>query len=65
LFGLGAGLAVLIDATLVRGVLVPAAMRLLGRAAWWAPAWLRRVHDRVGVSEATPEPEPQPEPALR
>ena len=65
LFGLGAGLAVLIDATLVRGVLVPAAMRLLGRAAWWAPAWLRRVHDRVGVSEATPQPEPQPEPALR
>ena len=51
LFGLGAGLAVLVDATLVRGVLVPAAMRLLGRSAWWAPRGLRSIHDRIGVSE--------------
>jgi putative drug exporter of the RND superfamily len=52
LFGLGTGLAILLDATLVRGVLVPAAMRLLGRAAWWAPGPLRRVHRRLALSEA-------------
>jgi RND superfamily putative drug exporter len=52
MFGLGAGLAILIDATLVRGVLVPASMRLLGRVAWWAPSPLRRVHARVALEEA-------------
>ncbi|MFI2475342.1 MMPL family transporter [Nocardia xishanensis] len=51
-FGLGAGLAILIDATLVRGVLVPVAMRLLGRAAWFAPRPLRLVHARIGLAEA-------------
>jgi RND superfamily putative drug exporter len=51
LFGLGAGFAVLIDATLVRGVLVPAAMRLLGRAAWYAPAPLCRLYRRVAVAD--------------
>jgi RND superfamily putative drug exporter len=52
LFGLGSGLAILIDATLVRGVLVPAAMRVLGRAAWYSPRLLRRVYARVALSEA-------------
>jgi RND superfamily putative drug exporter len=52
MFGLGCGLAILIDALLVRGVLVPAAMRVLGRAAWWAPGPLRRLHRRIGLSEA-------------
>ncbi|TNC25441.1 MMPL family transporter [Amycolatopsis alkalitolerans] len=52
MFGIGTGLAVLLDATLVRGVLLPAGMRLLGRHAWWAPAPLRRLHSRVGLSEA-------------
>ncbi len=52
LFGIGSGLAILIDATLIRGILVPAGMRALGRAAWWAPAPLRRLHNRVGISEA-------------
>src|SRR6266545_2298214 len=52
LFGLGSGLAILIDATLVRGVLVPAAMRVLGRAAWYSPRVLRRAHARVALSEA-------------
>lgn len=52
MFGIGAGLAILIDATLVRGVLVPAAMRVLGRAAWWSPAPLRRVHARVALEDA-------------
>jgi RND superfamily putative drug exporter len=55
-FGLGAGLAILIDATLVRGVLVPAAMRILGEQAWWAPRPLRRLHRRVGLSESAPAP---------
>ena len=52
LFGIGSGLAILIDATLVRGVLVPATMRLLGPAAWWAPRGLRRVSARLALSEA-------------
>ena len=52
LFGLGTGLAVLVDATLVRGVLLPASMRLLGEAAWWAPSPLRALHRRIGLSEA-------------
>lgn len=43
LFGTGMALAVLVDATLVRGVLVPAFMRLAGRANWWAPRWLPSV----------------------
>jgi RND superfamily putative drug exporter len=57
-FGLGCGLAVLIDALLIRGVLVPAAMRLLGRRAWWAPGPLRRLHERIGVSEGSGEEVP-------
>ena len=52
LFGIGAGLAILIDATLVRGILVPASMRVLGRAAWWTPGPLRRMHARVALEEA-------------
>ena len=52
LFGVGAGFAVIIDATLVRAVLVPACQRLLGRAAWYAPAPLRRLQTRVGLTEA-------------
>jgi putative drug exporter of the RND superfamily len=52
LFGIGAGFAVIIDATLVRAVLVPAAMRVLGRAAWYAPARLRRLQTRIGLAEA-------------
>ena len=49
LFGLGLALAVLIDATLVRLVVVPSAMALLGRRNWWLPAWLDRVLPRVRV----------------
>jgi RND superfamily putative drug exporter len=52
MFGIGAGLAILIDATLVRGILVPAAMRLLGPAAWYSPRPLRRVYARVALSES-------------
>ncbi|HEU5474826.1 MAG TPA: MMPL family transporter [Actinophytocola sp.] len=59
LFGIGTGLAILIDATLIRGVLVPVGMRLLGRGAWWAPGPLRRIHERVGLREAPSAPEPE------
>ncbi|WP_199432149.1 MMPL family transporter [Qaidamihabitans albus] len=58
MFGLGTGLAILIDATIIRGLLVPAGMRVLGSRAWWSPGPLRRLHDRVGVHEA-PAPEPR------
>lgn len=60
MFGLGSGLAILIDAIAVRGVLVPAAMRLLGRSAWYAPGPLRRFHDRFGLSEGAPGAVPAP-----
>ncbi|MDQ6749935.1 MAG: MMPL family transporter [Actinomycetota bacterium] len=49
--GLGTALAVVIDATLVRALLVPSLMALMGRWNWWAPRPLRRLHDRVGVHE--------------
>jgi RND superfamily putative drug exporter len=52
MLGLGMALAVLVDATLVRGVLVPAFMRLAGDWNWWAPRPLRRLHEHVGVSDA-------------
>ncbi|MFG3023142.1 MMPL family transporter [Streptomyces sp. NPDC048254] len=58
MFGLGSGIAILIDAVAVRGVLVPAAMRLLGRSAWYAPGFLRRFHARYGLSEGGPVPAP-------
>ncbi len=51
MLGLGIALAVLMDAMVVRSLLVPAIMRLTGRATWWAPAPLRRFHARFGVSE--------------
>ena len=54
LFGLGLALAVLMDATIVRALLVPAFMGLAGDANWWAPRWLRSVHDRFGLSESEP-----------
>ena len=49
--GVGLAIAVLVDATLVRTLLVPATMRLLGELNWWAPARLRRLHDRIGLHE--------------
>ncbi|GAA1890394.1 MMPL family transporter [Streptomyces durmitorensis] len=61
MFGLGSGLAILIDAVAVRGILVPAAMRLLGRSAWYAPGFLRKVHGRFGLSEGLAAPEPSAE----
>ncbi|CAM5449383.1 membrane protein [Streptomyces spiroverticillatus] len=51
LLGAGLALAVLVDATLVRGILVPAVMKLCGRANWWAPQPLRRLHGKVGLRD--------------
>lgn len=54
LIGMGLALAILVDATIIRGLLVPSFMRLLGKANWWAPAFLRPVHRRFGISESAP-----------
>ncbi|MFE4663999.1 MMPL family transporter [Streptomyces sp. NPDC056716] len=51
MLGLGIALAVLMDAMVVRSLLVPSVMRLTGRATWWAPGPLRRLHERFGLSE--------------
>lgn len=51
--GIGLALAVVVDATIVRSLLVPATMRLLGEWNWWAPAPMRRFHDRFGLHEPT------------
>jgi RND superfamily putative drug exporter len=51
--GLGMALAVAIDATLVRALVVPATMRLLGRLNWWAPAPLARLYLRLGLGEGS------------
>ncbi|MFJ9029414.1 MMPL family transporter [Streptomyces sp. NPDC102274] len=51
MLGLGIALAVLMDAMVVRSLLVPAVMKLTGRVTWWAPGPLRRFHDRFGLSE--------------
>jgi RND superfamily putative drug exporter len=50
--GLGTAIAVLIDATLIRALLVPSLMELLGRWNWWAPRPLQRLHARIGLGEA-------------
>jgi len=49
--GLGVTVAILLDATIVRALLVPAFMRIAGGANWWAPSWLRKVHQRVGLQD--------------
>lgn len=51
MFGLGLTLAVLADATLVRLILMPAFMHLLGEWNWWAPAWMTRIHHRIGLRD--------------
>ncbi len=64
LFGFGLGVAVLVDAFIVRATLVPALMKLAGEWNWWAPAPLRRLHERFGLAEGGPPHEPAlcPEP---
>jgi uncharacterized membrane protein YdfJ with MMPL/SSD domain len=55
--GIGTALAVLIDASIIRALLVPSLMAMLGRWGWWAPRPLRRLHRRIGRSEMDPVPE--------
>jgi uncharacterized membrane protein YdfJ with MMPL/SSD domain len=50
--GLGTAIAVLIDALIIRSLLVPSLMEMLGKWSWWAPRPLRRLHTRIGLSEA-------------
>ncbi|MFE3290066.1 MMPL family transporter [Rhodococcus sp. NPDC059234] len=47
--GVGMILALIIDATVVRMLLVPSLVKLMGEANWWAPAWMRRVYEKVGI----------------
>ncbi|BCB87634.1 MMPL family transporter [Phytohabitans suffuscus] len=64
LIGIGMIVAIVVDATLVRALLVPATMRLLGRWNWWAPGPLGRVYRRYGIREGEPaEPAREPQPA--
>lgn len=66
MMGVGLTLAVIMDATLVRAILVPAFMKLAGEANWWAPKWMRKVYMRFGISESGPSaPAPVPATAER
>jgi RND superfamily putative drug exporter len=56
--GIGTALAVAIDATLIRALLVPALMALLGDYNWWAPRWMKRLHARIGLNEGPSAPAP-------
>jgi len=58
LFGLGLASAVFIDAVIIRSVLVPAIMQLLGKRAWWIPDWLDRILPRLHVEPAEGDPSP-------
>jgi RND superfamily putative drug exporter len=58
LFGLGLASAVLIDAVVIRSVLVPAVMQLFGERAWWLPGWLERILPRLHVEPAEGDPAP-------
>ena len=73
-FGLGLAAAVLVDATIVRMVLVPATMELLGPANWWFPKWLDRILPRLDVEghidltdeiDLTVRPSPVDEPGAK
>ena len=58
LIGVGMIVAIVVDATLVRALLVPATMRLLGRWNWWAPGPLARLYRRYGIRESAESPAP-------
>ena len=66
LIGIGMVVAIAVDSTLVRALLVPASMRLLGRWNWWAPGPLARVYARYGIRESAEPPAvvPESEPTL-
>ncbi len=56
LIGLGLATAILVDAAIVRMVLVPAVMELLGDRAWWAPRWLKRLIPEVEIESRAHHP---------
>jgi putative drug exporter of the RND superfamily len=62
MFGIGLAVAVLVDATVVRLLLVPASMKLLGDANWWLPAWLDRILPTVDIEGPQPDRSTRPEP---
>jgi len=62
--GIGLAIAVAIDATIVRSLLVPAVMRLLGDANWWAPKPLRWLYDRIGIGDLGVQPLRQLQPVV-
>ncbi len=69
MIGVGMLVALLVDASIVRALLVPATMKLLGTWNWWAPAPLRRFWERYGIREVDtveaplePQPEREPQP---
>ncbi|WP_405147247.1 MMPL family transporter [Nocardia salmonicida] len=64
-FGIGLPLAVIVDATLVRGFLLPATMKVLGDANWYAPEFLRRLHDRWGLDDSGAARSPKREVVVR
>jgi RND superfamily putative drug exporter len=59
-WGLGVAIGVLIDATIIRALLVPSLMELLGKWNWWAPGPLRRLHERFGLDESERAAPPPP-----
>ena len=60
MMGVGMIVALVIDATVIRMLLVPATMKLLGDANWWAPAPLRRLYARIGLNEGKEKQQPLP-----
>ena len=63
MFGIGTALAIVIDATVIRGVVVPAFLRVAGELNWWAPPPLKWLHARIGFSEAPAQTEVPSPPA--
>jgi RND superfamily putative drug exporter len=61
MFGIGLATAVLVDATIVRMILVPATMKLMGDANWWIPSWLDRVLPAIDIDGEAGLPEPEME----
>ena len=66
LFGLGLASAVLIDAVIIRSILVPAIMQLFGKRAWWMPEWLSKILPNLAVEPArrSHRPTARPKPAV-
>ena len=64
MLGLGLATAILVDATIVRLVLVPATMALLGKANWWLPGWLDRILPRLTAEGADHDSQPWEQPTV-